>query len=103
MGNNSIINLSDGIDPLDAANRRQPDKVQDDLRSRIAAAAAIAAIPAPTPGHRFSVGIGGGFYEGNGVVAAGFNANLSDNLRLTGSVGNSSGNTVSSVGPGFGW
>lgn len=103
MGNNRIINLSDGINPMDAVNRRQLDKVQDDLQSGIAAAAAIAAIPAPTPGHRFSVGIGGGFYEGNSAVAAGFNANLSDNLRLTGSVGNSSGNTVSSVGLGFSW
>jgi hypothetical protein len=69
MGNNRIINLSDGINPMDAVNRRQLDKVQDDLQSGIAAAAAIAAIPAPTPGHRFSVGIGGGFYEGNSAVS----------------------------------
>ena len=103
MGDNRIINLADGIDPLDAVNRRQLDKVEADLQRGIAATAAIAAIPAPAPGHRFSVGIGGGFYEGKSAVAAGFNASLTDNLRLTGGVGTSSGNTVSSVGLGLSW
>jgi hypothetical protein len=103
MGGNRVTNMADGVNPMDAVNKRQLDDVEDNLESAVSAVAAMAAIPAPLPGHRFSVGVGAGFYNSESAIAAGFNANLTDNIRVTGAAGFSSSETASGVGIGFSW
>lgn len=80
----------------------------DDLRDRsyggIASVAALAAVPAPPPGKRFTIGAGVGHYSGENAIAVGFRGAVSDAVSVTLGVShNSSGTTASNAGVGFSW
>lgn len=69
----------------------------------IAASMAMAAVPDPMGGHRFSAGMGVGHYAGLNAIAIGAKADVTNNLRIGGSMGYSRSNTAVSAGAGFSW
>ena len=89
MGGNRVTNMADGIAPMDAVNKRQLDDVAQRAYSGIASVAAMAAIPEPQGDHRYSIGVGGGYYQKSGAAAIGINARVSPNLafKLAGAYG----------------
>ena len=86
-----------------AKNSTRIDDLEDESRSGIAAVAAMAAIPAPMNGRKFSVGLGAGHFNGESAIAAGFNARLTDSMTLTGGVGGNGDEVATSLGIGFSW
>jgi hypothetical protein len=103
MDGNRITNVANGVHRYDAVNKGQLDEVAERAYQGIAAVAAMSAIPQPLSGHRFAIGIGGGTYKEEGAFAIGGSANLTNNLRLTGSVGITSDSAVGAAGIGFSW
>jgi hypothetical protein len=103
MDGNRITNVADGVNRYDAVNKGQLDEVAERAYQGIAAVAAMSAIPQPLSGHRFALGIGGGTYKDEGALAIGGSANLTNNIRLTGSVGVTSDSAVGAAGIGFSW
>jgi len=103
MDGNKITNVANGVHQYDAVNKGQLDDVAEMAYQGIAAVAAMSAIPQPMAGHRFAIGIGGGTYKDEGAFAIGGSANLTKNLRLTGSVGVTSDSAVGAAGVGFSW
>ena len=110
MGGNQINNLAPGTAGTDAVNRNQLnavnnriDDVEDLAKEGIAAVAAMAAIPGPIPGKRYSVGIGAGFFKSESAVAIGFNAQVTDSIMLTASAGATSNETAGAIGASFSW
>lgn len=79
------------------------DRVSEKAYSGIASVAALAAIPGPAEGKRFSVGVGVGHYEGESAFAVGANASVTPNLNVKVGVGHSSGNTTANAGASFSW
>ncbi|WP_439287316.1 YadA family autotransporter adhesin, partial [Lonepinella sp. BR2357] len=74
-----ITNVADGVNPTDAVNKRQLDKVSSDLhrtdrklRAGIAGAVAVANIPQVTKPGGSVVGLGVGNYNGQSAVAVGY-------------------------------
>ncbi|MFC1826901.1 YadA C-terminal domain-containing protein [Thermodesulfobacteriota bacterium] len=99
-----IHGVAPGSIGTDAVNKNQLDDVSTDAYSGIAGVAAMAAIPAPIDGHKYAFGMGAGNYKGESALAAGFNANLGTNFRLTGAVGwMNGGSLTSNVGIGYSW
>ena len=91
----TISNVSDGISPMDVVNKRQLDKVREDLSSRVdiatsgvANALSVASLPQvnSTSGERFNIGVGVGYgmYGGEHSMA----------LGVSGIVGISKGNIM---------
>ena len=91
----TISNVSDGISPMDVVNKRQLDKVREDLSSRVdiatsgvANALSVASLPQvnSTSGERFNIGVGVGYgmYGGEHSMA----------LGVSGIVGISKGNLM---------
>ena len=91
----TISNVSDGISAMDVVNKRQLDKVREDLSSRVdiatsgvANALSVASLPQvnSTSGERFNIGIGVGYgmYGGEHSMA----------LGVSGIVGISKGNIM---------
>jgi hypothetical protein len=103
MDGNRITNVANGVHRYDAVNKGQLDEVAERAYQGIAAVAAMSAIPQPMSGHRFAIGIGGGTYKEEGAFALGGSANLTKNLRLTGSVGITSDSAVGAAGIGYSW
>ena len=91
----TISNVSDGISAMDVVNKRQLDKVRDELSSRVdiatsgvANALSVASLPQvnSTSGERFNIGVGVGYgmYGGEHSMA----------LGVSGIVGISKGNIM---------
>ena len=91
----TISNVSDGLAPMDVVNKRQLDKVREDLSSRVdiatsgvANALSVASLPQvnSTSGERFNIGVGIGYgmYGGEHSMA----------LGVSGIVGISKGNLM---------
>ena len=91
----TISNVSDGISAMDVVNKRQLDKVREDLSSRVdtatsgvANALSVASLPQvnSTSGERFNIGVGVGYgmYGGEHSMA----------LGVSGIVGISKGNLM---------
>ena len=91
----TISNVSDGISAMDVVNKRQLDKVREDLSSRVdiatsgvANALSVASLPQvnTTSGERFNIGVGVGYgmYGGEHSMA----------LGVSGIVGISKGNLM---------
>ena len=91
----TISNVSDGISAMDVVNKRQLDKVREDLSSRVdiatsgvANALSVASLPQvnSTSGERFNIGVGVGYgmYGGEHSMA----------LGVSGIVGISKGNIM---------
>ncbi|TDU23197.1 trimeric autotransporter adhesin, partial [Panacagrimonas perspica] len=107
-----ITNVAAGVDATDAVNMSQlrdlghsVDKFRKDLSAGIASVSAMAAIPEPAPGTRFSIGVGTGSYDGENGFAIGMKAHFNNNFSLTGAVGGGTGpgDTSASLGAGFSW
>ncbi|TDU23349.1 trimeric autotransporter adhesin, partial [Panacagrimonas perspica] len=107
-----ITNVARGVDATDAVNmsqlgdvRHSVDKFRRDLSAGIASIAAMSALPDPSVGKRFSVGVGAGTYDGEQGYAMGLKAALTDSINVTAAVGGatSGGNASASVGAGFSW
>ena len=98
-----VTGIADGTDSFDAANIRQLNGVATTAYAGIASVAALAAIPAPVPGKRYSLGVGLGHYAGEEALAVGFKSNLGNNMRFSTAIGRSHGHTTTNMGLGFSW
>ena len=90
-----ITNIAPGINGSDAVNVHQLNEVRnkiDEVRKKayagIASVSALAGIPNPIPGKRFTMGIGYGYYEGQNAMAIGLKGIVSARISLTAGVDN---------------
>ncbi|MGV8844015.1 MAG: YadA family autotransporter adhesin [Pseudomonas sp.] len=80
------------------------DKVEEVANAGIASVAALAAIPAPAYGKRFSVGAGLGNYSSESAVAIGFRAAITESTSVTAGVSrNTASKTAANLGVGYSW
>lgn len=94
-----VMGVADGQSDFDAVNYRQ-------LRTAnagIASVSAMANIPTPPVGKRFSVGLGYGNFENQNAVAVGAAANVTDYVAVNTSLGHSNGSNVVGAGVGISW
>ncbi|MEA1971304.1 MAG: YadA C-terminal domain-containing protein [Thermodesulfobacteriota bacterium] len=92
-----VHGVADGTSDFDAVNFRQLEKAY----AGVASIAALAAIPAPAVGNRFSIGMGYGNFERMNAVAIGAKAAITKNITMTGGVGFCRDNTTVSAGVGW--
>jgi len=93
-----VHGVADGTNDYDAVNFRQ----LKDAYSGVASVAALAAIPSPAVGKKFTVGMGYGYFKEQSAVAIGLKAAVSENIIMTGGLGYSRTATVS-AGVGYSW
>ena len=95
-----LSGIANGIRTNDAVNRGQLD-----LAYRgIAGAMAIASLPAPPPGARYSLGFGLGTFAGQTSAAVGLKANIRPDLHATaGLTYLDKGEMAASAGVGYSW
>ncbi|MES9855563.1 MAG: YadA C-terminal domain-containing protein, partial [Sedimenticola sp.] len=98
-----VTGVANGVDHFDAVNRSQLNGVATRAYSGIASVAALAAIPEPIPGKRYSLGVGLGHYAGEEALAIGFKSNIGNSMRFSTAIGRSHGNTTTNAGLGFSW
>jgi autotransporter adhesin len=109
-----LTNVGPGINPTDGVNMSQLQNVRNDLSNSInsvarkayggvAAATALTMIPDVDQGKTISVGIGGASFQGYGATAIGFTARITNNLKVRGGVGISSGGQSYGVGASYQW
>lgn len=80
------------------------DKVEEVANAGIASVAALAAIPSPASGKRFSVGAGLGNYSSESAVAVGFRAAITESTSVTAGVSrNTASKTAANLGVGYSW
>lgn len=80
------------------------DKVEEVANAGVASVAALAAIPAPAYGKRFSVGAGLGNYSSESAVAVGFRAALTESTSIAAGVSrNTASKTAANIGVGYSW
>ncbi|PHS73628.1 MAG: hypothetical protein COB22_00005, partial [Cycloclasticus sp.] len=110
MGGHRVTNVADGIDPGDAINKGQLDaavnglqKQIDDNTSGIATVAAMANIPAPLPGHNYSMGVGYGNFQGEQAIAFGATAMVGERINVKLSAGVSGSDVTIGAGAGMSW
>ena len=94
-----VTGVADGSGDYDAVNYRQLKKAY----SGVASVAALAAIPAPAPGKRFTLGLGVGNYMSQSAMAIGFKASITDNISFAAGAGLSNEQVTSNAGIGFSW
>lgn len=94
-----VMGVADGRSDFDAVNYRQ-------LRTANAGVASIAAmanVPSPAAGKRFSLGLGYGNFESQNAVAIGAAANVTENISFKTSFGRANDTNVIGAGVGFSW
>jgi hypothetical protein len=94
-----VTGIANGTHDHDAANYGQLQKAY----SGVASAAALAAIPDPTPGKRYFLGLGYGTYLGEDAIAVGLKGDIGENLRFTTGLGYCRDQKTMSAGFGFGF
>ena len=94
-----VTGVDDGRNPYDAVNYRQLEKAY----SGVASVAALAGIPDPGPGKRFSIGMGGGTYLTEKAMAIGLTAQIRDNIRLKTGLAYDGTQTTVNEGISFSW
>ena len=94
-----VTGVADGKTDFDAVNYRQLKTAH----AGIASVAAIANVPPPSAGKRFSLGMGYGNFESENAVAVGAGAAITDRLSLKTSFGHSDGSSVVGAGLGYSW
>jgi hypothetical protein len=110
----TVTGIADGSNPYDAVNMRTFDAGYSKLNRRIsdvenksyggiAAAVALAGIPAPAAGKQYTVGAGWGNYEGENAFALGGRAQITPEFQLTAGWGYSSEGNAFNVGAGYSW
>jgi len=101
---NSNAAFADQIDTRFDAMDRRIDQVEERAYAGIASVAALAAIPAPAHGKRFSVGAGLGNYSSESAVAVGFRAAITESTSVTAGVSrNTASKTAANLGVGYSW
>lgn len=115
LGGAQLHNVAAGTAPTDAVNVSQLrdwtgglseriDAVAERAYAGIASVSALAAIPTPAPGKRFTVGVGAGTYNGESAAAIGFRGALTESVGMTAGVSqNSASKTAANVGIGYSW
>ena len=105
-----VTGVADGVSTYDAVNKGQLDALEgklqnqiDDNTSGIAAVAAMANIPAPLPGHKYSMGVGYGNFQGEQAIAFGGTAMVNDSVNLKLSAGVSGSDVTLGAGAGISW
>lgn len=98
-----VTGIADGVNPYDAVNVRQFRAEMDDAYAGIASAAALAAIPEPAAGRKYSLGIGLGNFKGESAFGAGFKASIQDNIKMNLGIAHSRSSYTTSAGVGFSW
>jgi hypothetical protein len=73
-----VTGVDDGRSRYDAVNYGQLQKAY----SGVASVAALAAVPGPVPGKKFSLGVGAGTYMDERAVAMAFTADVKDFIRI---------------------
>lgn len=100
----ALNNFANEVDSRFNAVDRRIDKVEEVAYAGIASVAALAAIPSPAYGKRFSVGAGLGNYSSESAVAVGFRAALTESTSLTAGVSrNTASKTAANLGVGYSW
>jgi hypothetical protein len=103
-----VMGVADGINDFDAVNMRQLrgetarlDKRITRANAGIASVAAMASIPQPAPGKRFTVGVGYGNFEGANAFAVGGRAKITENTSATAAIGLTDGSPTTGIGIGY--
>lgn len=102
--NNQYDELASQTNARFNAVDRRIDKVEEVANAGVASVAALAAIPAPAYGKRFSVGAGLGNYSSESAVAVGFRAAITESTSVTAGVSrNTASKTAANLGVGYSW
>jgi len=100
----ALSTFADQVDSRFDAVDRRIDQVEERAYAGIASVAALAAIPAPAHGKRFSVGAGLGNYSSESAVAVGFRAAITESTSVTAGVSrNTASKTAANLGVGYSW
>lgn len=100
----SLSSFASDVDSRFSAVDRRIDKVEERAYGGIASVAALAAIPAPAAGKRFSVGAGLGNYSSESAVAIGIRAAITESTSVTAGVStNTASKTAANMGVGYSW
>lgn len=100
----ALNNFANEVDTRFNAVDRRIDKVEEVAYAGIASVAALAAIPSPAHGKRFSVGAGLGNYASESAVAVGFRAAITESTSVTAGVSrNTASKTAANLGVGYSW
>ena len=100
----ALNNFKNEVDSRFSAVDRRIDKVEEVANAGVASVAALAAIPSPAYGKRFSVGAGLGNYASESAVAVGFRAALTESTSVTAGVSsNTASKTAANLGVGYSW
>lgn len=100
----SLTGVADGVNRYDAVNKGQLDRVEREAARGIASVAALAAIPEPAAGKKYSVGAGTSIYSGYSAIAFGFKGVVRENVRVNVGVSTVNGSrAVMNAGVGFSW
>ncbi|MBK3866903.1 hypothetical protein GFL09_04245 [Pseudomonas stutzeri] len=104
-GSSAALNeFSNRVDARFNALDERIDEIAERAYGGVASVAALAAIPAPAPGKRFTVGAGLGSYSSESAVAIGFRAAVTESTSVTAGVSrNTASKTAASVGVGYSW
>ena len=99
-----VTGVADGESDYDAVNYSQLKSVEERAYQGIAAVSALAAIPPPIPGKKFSIGVGYGYYEDENAVAVGIKGNLFNRASVGTGVGYAFGGRATvNAGLSFSW
>lgn len=97
-------NYANEVDSRFNAVDRRIDRVEEVANAGVASVAALAAIPSPAHGKRFSVGAGLGNYASESAVAVGFRAAITESTSVTAGVSrNTASKTAANLGVGYSW
>lgn len=97
-------NYANEVDSRFNAVDRRIDRVEEVANAGVASVAALAAIPSPAHGKRFSVGAGLGNYASESAVAVGFRAAITESTSVTAGVSrNTASKTAGNLGVGYSW
>ncbi|HBX05735.1 MAG TPA: hypothetical protein DEG10_06250, partial [Leclercia adecarboxylata] len=104
-GSGAALNeFSSRVDARFDAMDERIDEVAERAYGGVASVAALAAIPTPAPGKRFSVGAGLGSYASESAVAVGFRAAITESTSVTAGVSrNTASKTAANLGVGYSW
>lgn len=98
-----VTGVADGTTRYDAVNYGQLKEVSETANAGVASVAAMANLPSPPSGKRFTLGLGFGHYEDQNAVAVGGAAMLHERLHLKASLGRANDNNTIGAGIGFSW
>ncbi|WP_439258256.1 YadA-like family protein [Lonepinella sp. BR2271] len=98
-----VTHVADGVNPTDAINKRQLDRVEKEYRAGIAGVAALAGVPQVIRPDASMLGMGVGNYKNADAVAIGYSRASANNkiiFKVNTSI-NNRGDMVSNAGIGY--